>query len=230
MIYKNIANTLRVRIGTAEYEVGSALPGENRLASEFGVSRMTVRKAIDLLVGWGLVFRKNGSGTYIIHKNVYAGTDSIPGFFDAMKVFHGKITSDVLAFKIQPATEVIAAQLHLANNEQVYYSRRLRFVNSTPLMLEDSYMPVRFFKNLTVTHLEGSKFKYIEKECHISIGGTYECLTPVLVESGIASLLNIKESTPILCITSLTYSRENEFINYSIMYRNTSEYREDRYL
>lgn len=229
MIYKQIANTLRIRIGTAEYAVGSALPGEHRLAEEFGVSRMTVRKAIDLLVGWGLVFRKNGSGTFILHKNVYPGTKNLVGFFSAMKNFSGKITSQVIAFQIQSPTDAIAAQLQLGVDEKVYYSRRIRSVNNTLLMIEDSYMPVQLFRNLSIAHLEGSKFRYIEKECKIEIGGTYECLTPMLAEDPIAGLLNVKEKTPILCISALTYSRQNAFINYSIMYRNTSEYREDHY-
>lgn len=227
MIYKSLANTLRIRIGTAEYEVGSALPGEHKLAKEFGVSRMTVRKSIDQLVNWGLVFRKNGSGTYIIHNNVYPGTRNLAGFFNAMKSFRDNITSQVLVFQIQPASDAIASQLEMPPGEKVFYSRRMRSVNGTPLMLEDSYMPVRLFRNLTLSHLEGSKFNYIEKECHIEISGNYECLTPILVDKAVAQLLNVKENTPILCITSLTYSKQNEFINYSIMYRNTSEYRID---
>lgn len=230
MIYKSIANTLRVRIGTAEYPVGSALPGENKLAKEFAVSRTTVRHAVDQLVNWGLVFRKNGSGTYIIHKNVYPGTKNLAGFFEAMKTFSEHISSQVLIFQVQPAVEAIASQLDITVGEHVYYSRRMRSVNGTPLMLEDSYMPVRLFRNLSVSHLEGSKFDYIENVCQIKIRENYECLTPVLVDQNMARLLKVKENTPILCITSLTYSQNNEFINYSIMYRNTSEYRVDHHL
>ncbi|MGL5602615.1 MAG: GntR family transcriptional regulator [Silvania sp.] len=230
MIYKAIANTLRIRIGTADYAIGSSLPGENALAKEFGVSRMTIRKAIALLVDWGLIFKKNGSGSFIIHKNVYADTKNLLGFFDAMKKFSGKIKSEVLLFRIQPATETIAAKLQIDKKDSVSYSRRVRFVNSMPLMVEDSYMPARLFKNMSVAHLEGSKFHYIEKECHIQIGGNYECMTPILADKTMAELLNIKEGTPILCISSLTYSQQHEFINYAIMYRNSSEYREEHYL
>ncbi|HGH5978706.1 TPA: GntR family transcriptional regulator [Kluyvera georgiana] len=229
MIYKSIANQLRIRIGTAEYAIGSALPGEHKLAEEFCVSRMTIRKAVDLLVNWGLVFRKNGSGTYISHKNVYPGTENLAGFFESMKTLNDNLTSQVLIFQIQPATEAIAMQLKIPTGHNVYYSRRMRFVNGTPLMLEDSYMPVHLFRNLSVSHQEGSKFRYIEESCHVGISGNYECLTPVLADSNIAELLQVKENSPILCITSLTCSKKNEFINYSIMYRNTSEYRIDHY-
>lgn len=230
MIYKSIANKLRIRIGTAEYAIGSALPGENRLAEEFAVSRTTIRKAVDLLVNWGLVFRKNGSGTYISHMNVYPGTENLAGFFESMKTFNEKLTSQVLIFQIQPATETIAMQLKINTGDNVYYSRRMRFIDNTPLMLEDSYMPIHLFRDLSVSHLEGSKFKYIEESCRVAISGNYECLTPILADGYISALLHVKENSPILCITSLTYSVHDEFINYSVMYRNTSEYRIDRYL
>ncbi len=62
MIYKSIADRLRLRLNSADFAIGSPLPGEKKLAEEFGVARMTIRKAIDLLVDWGLVVRRHGSG------------------------------------------------------------------------------------------------------------------------------------------------------------------------
>jgi DNA-binding GntR family transcriptional regulator len=55
-------------------------------------------------------------------------------------------------------------------------------------MLEDSFMPVKLFRNLSLAHLEGSKFDYIEKECGITISGNYESLTPVLADKQLARL------------------------------------------
>ncbi|KAE9723708.1 MULTISPECIES: GntR family transcriptional regulator, partial [Enterobacteriaceae] len=54
MIYKSIAERLRIRLNSADFTLNSLLPGEKKLAEEFAVSRMTIRKAIDLLVAWGL--------------------------------------------------------------------------------------------------------------------------------------------------------------------------------
>ena len=52
MIYKSIADRLRLRLNSSDYNIGSPLPGK-ALAKEFGVARMTIRKALDLLVSWG---------------------------------------------------------------------------------------------------------------------------------------------------------------------------------
>ncbi|MFL3246513.1 UTRA domain-containing protein, partial [Klebsiella pneumoniae] len=82
----------------------------------------------------------------------------------------------------------------------------------------------------SLSHLEGSKFDYIEKECGIIISGNYETLTPVLADKQLARSMNVPEQTPLLRITSLSYSDSGEFLNYSVMFRNASEYQVDYHL
>jgi len=140
------------------------------------------------------------------------------------------VTSQVLIFEIMPAPPAIASQLRIQINEQIYFSRRVRFVEGKPLMLEDSYMPVKLFRNLSLQHLEGSKFEYIGQECGILIGGNYESLTPVLADRLLARQMKVAEHTPLLRITSLSYSESGEFLNYSVMFRNASEYQVEYHL
>ena len=203
MIYKSIADRLRLRLNSADFAIGSPLPGEKKLAEEFGVARMTIRKAIDLLVDWGLVVRRHGSGTYVARKDVHHETSNLTGLAEVLRKQGKEVVSQVLAFEVMPAQ---------------------------PLMLEDSYMPVKLFRNLSLSHLEGSKFDYIEKECGIIISGNYETLTPVLADKQLARSMNVPEQTPLLRITSLSYSDSGEFLNYSVMFRNASEYQVDYHL
>lgn len=230
VIYKSIADRLRIRLNSANYHIGSPIPAEIRLAEEFGVSRMTIRKAIDLLVGWGLVVRRHGSGTFVAKKDVHHETSNLTGFIEVMLNQGKEVVSEVLEFVLMPAPPAIASQLRVNIDERIYYSRRVRFVDGKPLMVEDSYMPVKLFRNLSVAHLEGSKFSYIEDECKITICGNYESLSPVLADKKMAKLLNINELTPILRITSLSYSDSGDFVNYSVMFRNASEYQVDYHL
>ena len=204
MIYKSIADRLRLRLNSSDYNIGSPLPGEKALAQEFGVARMTIRKALALLVSWGLVevLRQQGK----------------------------EVQSKVLQFEVMPAPPAIASQLRIQVDERIYFSRRVRYVDGKPLMLEDSFMPVKLFRNLSLAHLEGSKFDYIEKECGITISGNYESLTPVLADKQLAGYMNLPEQTPLLRITSLSYSDSGEFLNYSVMFRNTSDYQVDYHL
>ena len=205
MIYKSIAERLRIRLNSADFTINSLLPGEKKLAEEFAVSRMTIRKAIDLLVAWGLVVRRHGSGTYLVRKDVLHQTASLTGLVEVLKRQGKTVTSQVLIFEIMPAPPTIASQLRIQINEQIYFSRRVRFV-------------------------EGTKFEYIEQECGILIGGNYESLTPVLADRLLARQMKVAEHTPLLRITSLSYSESGEFLNYSVMFRNASEYQVEYHL
>ena len=227
MIYKSIADRLRLRLNSADFAIGSPLPGEKKLAEEFGVARMTIRKAIDLLVDWGLVVRRHGSGTYVARKDVHHETSNLTGLAEVLRKQGKEVVSQVLAFEVMPAPPAIASLLRIKIDERIYFSRR---VDGKPLMLEDSYMPVKLFRNLSLSHLEGSKFDYIEKECGIIISGNYETLTPVLADKQLARSMNVPEQTPLLRITSLSYSDSGEFLNYSVMFRNASEYQVDYHL
>ncbi|ELY7544804.1 GntR family transcriptional regulator [Cronobacter turicensis] len=230
MIYKSIAERLRLRLNSSDYHIGSPLPGEKALAQEFGVARMTIRKAVDLLVDWGLVVRRHGSGTYVARKDVHHETTSLTGLAEVLRQQGKDVHSKVLQFEVMPAPPAIASQLRIQINERIYFSRRVRYVEGKPLMLEDSYMPVKLFRTLSLAHLEGSKFDYIEKECCITISGNYESLTPVLADKQLAAMMNVQEQTPLLRITSLSYSDNGEFLNYSVMFRNTSDYQVDYHL
>jgi len=230
VIYKSIAERLRLRLNSSDYNVGSPLPGEKTLAQEFGVARMTIRKAVDLLVVWGLVVRRHGSGTFVARKDVHHETTNLTGLVEVLRQQGKEVHSKVLLFEVMPAPPAIASQLRIQINERIYFSRRVRYVEGKPLMLEDSYMPVKLFRTLSLAHLEGSKFDYIEKECGITISGNYESLTPVLADKQLAQILNIQEQTPLLRITSLSYSDSGEFLNYSVMFRNTRDYQVDYHL
>lgn len=230
MIYKSIADRLRIQLNSADYNIGSPLPSEVRLAEEFGVSRMTIRKAIDLLVNSGLVVRRHGSGTYVVKKDVHQETMNLTGLVEVMREQGKVVVSEVLEFNVMPAPPAIASQLRIKIDEQIYYSRRVRYVDGKALMVEDSYMPVKLFRNLSIAHLEGSKFSFIEDECQIIVCGNYENLTPVLADKKIAMLLNIDELTPILRISSLSYNDSGDYVNYSVMFRNASEYQVDYHL
>ena len=73
MIYKSIADKLKTRINSDEFEVGDNLPSEKALAGELQVSVMTIRKALTLLEREKLIVKRHGSGSYVARKSNYHG-------------------------------------------------------------------------------------------------------------------------------------------------------------
>ena len=141
MIYKSVADRLRIRINNAQLQIGDTLPAEKYLAQQYGVSRMTIRKAITMLIEWGLVERRHGSGTYVTKKDLQHETKGLNGFTELIQQQGRTLSSQVLAFRTMPAPPAIANQLRINTNEPIYYSNRIRSVDGRPLLLEDSYMP-----------------------------------------------------------------------------------------
>jgi GntR family glv operon transcriptional regulator len=214
VIYKSIADRLRLRLNSADFAIGSPLPGEKNWPRSSGGAHdhpQSHRPA----GGLGLVVRRHGSGTFVARKDVHHETSNLTGLAEVLRKQGKEVVSQVLAFEVMPAPPAIASLLRIKIDERIYFSRRVRYVDGKPLMLEDSYMPVKLFRNLSLSHLEGSKFDYIEKECGIIISGNYETLTPVLADKQLARSMNVPEQTPLLRITSLSYSDSGEFLNYS---------------
>ncbi|OCG27877.1 hypothetical protein A9G11_12335 [Gilliamella sp. wkB108] len=224
MIYKNIADLLRNEINSHKFAIGDAIPSEKKLAESFSVSRMTIRRAIDELIHLRLVSREQGRGTFIIAKDFHFGVTKLTSFKEIVSDANIEGRTVVIDFKIINAPLSISSKLELNNDEKVFYSRRIRYINNKAVMVEDSYMPFKLFKNLSVEHLEESKFHYIENICNISIEGSYEACYAIMPDQGISKLLSIEPNQPILLLTTLSYSSNNQFINYAIIYRNTNEY------
>ena len=105
-----------------------------------------------------------------------------------------------MKFEVQDASPTIATELNLVTGEQVYYIKRLRFIEDNAAQLEETWMSVARFPDLTVAHMQKSKFSYIENECGIKIIGTFETFSPTFPTPEIASILRISPRDPILKI------------------------------
>lgn len=125
---------------------------------------LTVRKAVDMLIEWGLVARRHGSGTYVTKKDVQHETKGLSGFTELMRDQGRLLTSKVLEFRTMPAPPAIASQLRVKVNEPVYFSSRVRSVSGRILLVEESYMRIipsdathagvyqgRYFKLVSIT-------------------------------------------------------------------------------
>ena len=117
--------------------------------------------------------------------------------------------SQVLAFG-DARPPAIASLLRIKIDERIYFSRRVRYVDGKPLMLEDSYMPVKLFRNLSLSHLEGSKLIILRKSAGSSAGTMN---ADASAGGQAAGALNERpEQTPLLRITSLSYSDSGDFL------------------
>src|SRR3954453_23146855 len=131
--YESISSEVRHRIKNREYPIDQPIPDEISLAKEFGCSRMTMKRALDLLVVEGLLYRKRGHGTFIVQSAInkskvnVATNQSLLGLSNLLK--EKSVTSKVIKFEVQFPTEDVAMHLAIDEKTPVYYLIRLRLVD-----------------------------------------------------------------------------------------------------
>lgn len=142
-LYFQLAQAIEGAITGGTLPAGARLENELHLAERYGLSRPTVRRAVQELVDKGLLVRKRGVGTQVIQPHVRRSVE-LTSLYEDLNRAGGEPTTDVLSLERIPATAEIAAQLDLEEGDEVLVARRLRRSHGEPLAIMTNYLPGRF--------------------------------------------------------------------------------------
>jgi DNA-binding GntR family transcriptional regulator len=158
-LYFQLAQAIEGAIAGGVLPAGSRLENELLLAQRYGLSRPTVRRAVQELVDKGLLVRKRGVGTQVIQPHVRRSAE-LTSLYDDLFRGGGAPTTDVLSLERVPATADVAEQLDLSEGDEVVVIRRLRRSHGEPLALLTNHLPGCF--RPTVEDLtEGGLYQYL---------------------------------------------------------------------
>lgn len=212
-LYIQIDEELRGQIESGELGPLAQVPSETELAERFSVSRMTARKALDRLVGDGMLFRQPGKGTFVAPTKLAHGASQGLSFSAAMRGQGLHCETRVLEAEVVRAPSNVARALALPAGSQAIFLRRLRIVDGEPVAIHLSYLPGRLSALLELD-LSGSL-----AEAMASIGARVERsedrVEAVLATGEEARLLSVREGSPLVFIRGTAYSAANEPIRYS---------------
>ncbi|WP_280768769.1 GntR family transcriptional regulator [Salipaludibacillus daqingensis] len=224
-LYKQIANQMKNEITKETWMKGEAIPTEARLAEIYGGSRVTIRQAIKLLVQEGLLYKIQGSGTYVSENKFEHNIYSLKGFTEEMHALEKETKNKVLTFSLIQPEERIRQILGLAEGEDVFFVRRQRWVEKTPLVVEDTYLPVKLFPDLSYEIMRGSKYEYIEKTKLMKIKESFQEVLPLLPNKEILDLLKLKEAIPIIKVQLFSKLMDDTPFEYTEIYFKSDEYK-----
>ena len=139
-LYFQVAQYLEQMIESGELPMGTRLDNENSLAGQLGLSKPTMRRAIEYLVGRGLLVRKRGIGTQVVQAKVTREVELTSLYDDLAKTGRDPSTT-VVSFSTEPAPDALAAGLGLAAGTPVYVFERLRYADAEPLALMRNHVP-----------------------------------------------------------------------------------------
>jgi GntR family transcriptional regulator len=159
-LYFQIAESLKEAIQSGALEPGQRLDNELELAERLGVSRPTVRQAIQRLAQQGLVVRRRGLGTVVVTPRIQRPL-ALSSLSDDLEAAQRSPTTAMLSTELIDADEELAALLGISAGTPVLSMERLRSADGTPLALMHNYVPERL--------LQG-------REANLENSGLYEVL------------------------------------------------------
>jgi DNA-binding GntR family transcriptional regulator len=152
-LYYQVATRLQELIEKGEIGVGARIENEVDLAERLGVSRPTTRRAIQYLVERGMLVRKRGVGTQVVHPKVRRPVQ-LTSLYDDLVAGDRAPRTDVLDLRVVPASDAVAAALSLSPGTPVTWIERLRYAAGEPLALMHNAIPVDVLE-LTAGDLAG---------------------------------------------------------------------------
>lgn len=162
-LYQQLQRALRAAIQTNQLGPNDALPAERDMAEAFSVSRITIRKALDGLVGEGLLTRRQGAGTFVASR-VEKSFSKLSSFTEDM-ISRGRAPHSVWLSRSEGAvTPEESLTLGLSPGSPVYRFNRIRYADGAPMALEFSTIPA--FALPSAQAVETSLYAALEKSGH----------------------------------------------------------------
>ncbi|WP_171013638.1 histidine utilization repressor [Chitinivorax sp. B] len=205
--YQAIKSYLLQRIREQTYQPGSKIPPEVQLAEQFGVSRMTVNKAIRDLVGDGMLVRFAGDGTYVADTRAESPLLSVCSIAGEIRRRGHEYDNTVLMLRSEVVDDTIALRLGVRVGTAVYHSMIVHRENGIPIQLEDRYLNPRWVPNyLEQDFADITPNEYLTQACPLSdIEHIVEAIMP---DEETQRLLEISPNEPCLLVHRRTWSAD----------------------
>ncbi len=187
-LYAQIVEQLKQDIESGVYSKDGRLPTEAELSAEYGVSRITIRRAVEELVNQSLVEKRQGKGTFICAPKLTRQLDG-PMSFTEMCAANGlKARAKLLDAGISsPSSLDVREALGLKEGEPAVRIRRLRYAGDRPLVLEDNFYPLEYSYLLSIDLENDSIYRYLQQEKGIELRRTTMRLSIVRADVKLAS-------------------------------------------
>ncbi|WCF39119.1 GntR family transcriptional regulator [Enterobacter roggenkampii] len=224
-MYRQIADALREKISAGELKPGDALPTESSLQEAFNVSRVTVRQALKLLTEEQIVESIQGSGTYVKEERVNYDIYQLTGFYEKLADRNVDTHSEVSIFEVLKADAKLAEKLNLSHDDKVWHVKRVRFIKQKPVILEETWMPLALFPDLTWEVMENSKYHYVEQIKKLVIDRSEQELVPIMPSEEAIAALSLDPAKPILEKVSRGFLKDGRVFEYSRNVFNTDDYK-----
>jgi len=224
-LYFQVAQHLEHLIESGDLATGTRLENEIDLADQLGLSRQTMRRAIEYLVGRGLLLRKRGIGTQVVQAKVTREVELTSLYDDLAKTGRDPSTT-VVSFSTEPAPDALAAEFGLAAGTPVYVFERLRFAGAEPLALMRNHVPEHLMR-LSAADLEAQGLYNLFRANGISMRIAKQSIGARAATAAEARALGERKGAPLLTMERSAYDEQGRAVEHGRHVYRASRYRFD---
>jgi GntR family transcriptional regulator len=204
--------------------VGQAIPSERQLSHDFGVSRLTVRAAIDELAREGYLVRRRGSGTFVSEPKI-AQELTMSSFSEEMTRRGMKPGSKTLSLEVKHAGAYLGRCLHVSPSERIVVAKRLRLADDETMAIEVLHVPEPLVPGLTREDFDQMSFyDLLTQRYGIEIVGGFQTIEPTVTNEEESEVLGVPLHSPAFQFERTTRSEDGMIVEFV-----RSIYRGDRY-
>jgi len=216
---------LRDRITSGAFGKEGGLPGEQTLAAEYGVSRVTLRRALAALAADGLIDRRRGAGTFLAESGapkpvVSDLTDVLAHLVDMGRSTQVRLLDCTM---VEPAS-AIARELKLPAGARTQLSRRMRLIDGEPFSYLVAHVPERLSNTYSVEELSREPLLSLLERASATVDRAVQEIGAELAAPEVAAILGVEPGSPLLAMTRVTFDVNGEGIEHL-----RALYRPDRY-
>lgn len=214
-LYHQIFLILRNRIFGGEVRPGELVPGEQELAAEFNVSRITAKRALNELAGAGLVVRERGRGTRVTHRpKAPAVTSSIEGWLENISLMGIATEARVLDFGYLAASEDIAHALELEPGTDVQHAVRVRSLDGEPMSYLVTYVPADIGRQYDREDLDTKPLLLLLELAGVKVASARQTISATLADSEVAGALSVHAGSPLIEVRRVVRDASGRPVEY----------------
>lgn len=218
-LHRQLFLVLRDQIVRGAIAAGSALPSEAEIGQQYGVSRITVRRALQDLSDEGFVERRHGVGTYVLAQKGPPPPAPLT-VMEGLQKAQLETTVQVLTVEVRQPPEAVRFTLRLADDAKALYVLRLRRdkVDGDPLMVSEAWLPDRLASSVTARALRHKPLYQVLSEAGVSMGRVAQEITAELADPLRAQLLDTTIGSALLRINRYVFDQQQDPVQLHFIY------------
>lgn len=226
--YMEIYNEFVGKIENKLLSANEKLKSESNLMQDYGVSRDTIRKSLNLLEQNGYIQKVKGKGSFVLDRNKFNfPVSGIKSFSELAKEMGGEISTKVVEFSLKECSESIKTKLEVSDKDDKYVWKivRVRKIKGENIILDKDYILSKYVKTLTLDVCKNSLYEYIENELGLKIAYAKKEITVKKATEEDKKYLDLGLDNVVVVVKSYTYLEDTTLFQYTESRHRTDKFK-----